>query len=98
MEESMSANAIQDAIHLLFSGSSLTTEQADAAMTQIMQGEATQAQIGAFLAALRMKGETVAEITGCASSMRRNAVQVRPDIGDVPLYDMVGTGGDGTYK
>ena len=94
----MSANAIQDAIHLLFSGSDLSTEQADAAMTQIMQGEATQSQVGAFLAALRMKGETVAEITGCASAMRRNAVQVRPSIGDIPLLDLVGTGGDGTYK
>jgi anthranilate phosphoribosyltransferase len=98
MEEPMSANAIQDAIHLLFSGNDLSTEQADAAMTQIMVGEATQAQIGAFLAALRMKGETVAEITGCASAMRRNAVQVRPSIGDTSLFDMVGTGGDGTYK
>lgn len=94
----MSASAVQDAIHLLFSGSDLTTEQADAAMTQIMQGEATQSQIGAFLAALRMKGETVAEITGCAAAMRRNAVQVRPNIGDTPLFDIVGTGGDGTYK
>jgi anthranilate phosphoribosyltransferase len=94
----MTANAIQEAIHLLFSGIELNTEQADAAMTQIMQGEATQSQIGAFLAALRMKGETVAEITGCASAMRRNAVQVRPNIGDTPLFDLVGTGGDGTYK
>jgi anthranilate phosphoribosyltransferase len=98
MEEPMPANAVQEAIHLLFSGSDLSTEQADAAMTQIMQGEATQSQIGAFLAALRMKGETVAEITGCATSMRRSAVQVRPNIGDTPLIDMVGTGGDGTYK
>jgi anthranilate phosphoribosyltransferase len=63
-----------------------------------MQGEATQAQIGAFLAALRLKGETVAEITGCATAMRRSAVQVRPNLGDTPLFDMVGTGGDGTYK
>lgn len=94
----MTSSAIQEAIHLLFGGSNLTTDQADAAMTQIMQGEATQAQIGAFLAALRMKGETVTEIVGCASSMRRNAVQVRPDIGDAMLLDMVGTGGDGTYK
>lgn len=94
----MSANAIQESINLLFSGKDLSTEQADAAMTQIMQGEATPAQIGAFLAALRMKGETVDEITGCASAMRRNAVQVRPSIGNTPLMDMVGTGGDGTYK
>ena len=94
----MTENAIHEAIHVLFSGSDLTTDQADAAMTQIMQGEATQAQIGAFLAALRMKGETVAEITGCASAMRRNAVQVSPNIGDAPLFDLVGTGGDGTFK
>jgi anthranilate phosphoribosyltransferase len=98
MEEPMTSNAIQESIHLLFGGNDLTMEQADAAMTQIMQGEATQSQIGAFLAALRMKGETVAEITGCASAMRRNAVQVLPDIGNVPLIDVVGTGGDGTYK
>jgi anthranilate phosphoribosyltransferase len=63
-----------------------------------MQGEATPAQIGAFLAALRMKGESVDEITGCAAAMRRNAVQVRPAIGDAMLLDIVGTGGDGTYK
>ncbi|HXF62440.1 MAG TPA: anthranilate phosphoribosyltransferase [Caldilineaceae bacterium] len=94
----MSQNPIQEAIHLLFAGQNLTTEQADAAMTQIMEGEATPAQIGAFLAALRMKGETVEEITGCASAMRRSAVQVRPAIGDAKLVDIVGTGGDGTYK
>lgn len=94
----MALTPIQDAIHQLFDGQSLTTEQADAAMTQIMEGEATPAQIGAFLAALRQKGETVDEITGCASAMRRNAVQVRPALGDGVLYDVVGTGGDGTYK
>lgn len=94
----MSLPAVQEAIHLLFAHHDLTTDQADAAMTQIMQGDATPAQIGAFLAALRMKGETVAEITGCANAMRRSAVQVRPAIGDAPLVDIVGTGGDGTYK
>ncbi len=90
----MSQSAIQQAIHLLFDRQSLTTAQADAAMTEIMNGEATQAQIGAFLAALRMKGETVEEITGCASAMKRSAVQVRPNIGDAMLVDVVGTGGD----
>lgn len=93
----MAQSAIQQAIHLLFSHQDLSTEQADAAMTEIMQGEATPAQIGAFLAALRMKGETVAEITGCASAMKRSAVQVRPQIGDAMLVDVVGTGGDGTH-
>lgn len=90
----MSQSAIQQSIHLLFERQHLTTEQADAAMTEIMNGEATPAQIGAFLAALRMKGETVEEITGCASAMKRSAVQVRPNIGDAMLVDVVGTGGD----
>jgi anthranilate phosphoribosyltransferase len=66
-------------------------------MTEIMQGEATPAQIGAFLAALRLKGETVDEITGCARAMKRSAVPVRPAIGDVMLVDTCGTGGDGTH-
>lgn len=84
------------AIHLLFAGQDLSADEADAAMMEIMQGEATPAQIGAFLAALRVKGETVPEITGCARAMRRNAVRVTPQIGDAPLIDVVGTGGDGT--
>ncbi len=69
-------------------------------MTQIMEGEATPAQVGAFLASLRMKGETVDEITGCARAMKRSAVQVRPQIGDAMLVDVVGTGGDslGTFN
>jgi anthranilate phosphoribosyltransferase len=90
----MSQSAIQQAIHLLFERQHLTQEQADASMTEIMNGEATPAQIGAFLAALRMKGETVEEITGCASAMKRSAIQVRPNIGDAMLVDVVGTGGD----
>jgi len=90
----MSQSAIQQSIHRLFDRQHLTTEQADAAMTEIMHGEATPAQIGAFLAALRMKGETIEEITGCASAMKRSALQVRPNIGDSMLVDVVGTGGD----
>ncbi len=96
----MTQTAIQHAIHQLFAQRSLTADEADAAMTQIMQGEATPAQIGAFLAALRMKGETVDEITGCARAMKRSAVPVRPAIGAAPLVDVVGTGGDsvGTFN
>jgi anthranilate phosphoribosyltransferase len=93
----MSQSAIQQAIHLLFSRQNLTSAQADAAMSEIMAGEATPAQIGAFLAALRMKGETVDEITGCATAMKRSAVPVRPAIGDAMLVDTCGTGGDGTH-
>ena len=87
---------VQDAIQLLFDHQNLTVAQADAAMAEIMTGEATEAQIGAFLAALRMKGETVDEITGCASAMKRSAVQVPTATG--PVIDVVGTGGDGTQK
>lgn len=96
----MAPTQIQEAIHLLFDHQNLPIEQADAAMTEIMQGEATPAQIGAFLAALRMKGETVDEIAGCARAMKRSAVQVHPKIGDVMLVDVVGTGGDssGTFN
>lgn len=93
----MSQSAIQDSIHQLFEGQNLSVAEADAAMSQIMAGEATEAQIGAFLAALRMKGETVDEITGCASAMKRAATQVQPNIGDAILVDVVGTGGDGTH-
>ncbi len=96
----MTQAAIQQAIHQLFAGQSLSAEQAEAAMSEIMQGEATPAQVGAFLAALRMKGETVAEITGCARAMKRSAVPVQPQIGGAPLVDVVGTGGDslGTFN
>ncbi|MCB0045563.1 MAG: anthranilate phosphoribosyltransferase [Caldilineaceae bacterium] len=89
---------IQDALAKLFDHEDLSIAEADAAMSQIMHGEADDALIGAFLAALRMKGETVDEITGCAEAMKRSAVQVQADLGDTPLIDVVGTGGDGTYK
>jgi anthranilate phosphoribosyltransferase len=87
---------IQEAIHRLFARENLSAELADAAMSEIMLGEATPAQVGAFLAALRMKGETVDEITGCAQAMKRSAINVHPQIGDAPLVDVVGTGGDST--
>jgi anthranilate phosphoribosyltransferase len=92
----MANTAIHEALETLFGGSGLSAQQADDSMSQIMQGEATPAQVGAFLAALRLKGESVDEITGCARAMKRNAVQVRPQIGDVPLIDTCGTGGDQT--
>src|SRR5687768_15637035 len=62
-------------------------------MGAIMRGEATPAQIGAFLVALRAKGETVDEIAGCAEAMREHVVAVRPERDD--LVDTAGTGGDG---
>jgi anthranilate phosphoribosyltransferase len=93
----MSQTAIQLAIHHLFAHQPLSADEADAAMSEIMAGEATPAQIGAFLAALRMKGETVDEITGCARAMKRSAVKVQPAIGDAMLVDTCGTGGDSSH-
>ena len=84
---------IRQAISQLLDNQSLTAEQAEGVMDQIMGGDATPAQIAGFLVALRVKGETVDEITGCARAMRRAAVQVTPQHND--LIDTCGTGGDG---
>ena len=86
---------IKTAINKVMSGESLSFDEAEEVMSQIMAGEATPSQIGAYLMALRMKGETVEEITGSARAMRRAAVQVRPATPPEQLVDVVGTGGDG---
>ena len=82
---------IRDAIETVVSGNHLSMDAAAQAMNQIMSGEATPAQFGAFVTALRMKGETVAEIAGMAQVMREHSLQVNAD-GD--LVDTCGTGGD----
>ena len=70
----------------------LTREQAEAAFTAIMEGDATPAQIGGFLMALRTRGETVAEYAAAAAVMRAKCLRVRAPEGAI---DIVGTGGDG---
>lgn len=82
---------IKEAIDILVSGNSLTTEQAAGVMTEIMDGEATPAQFGSFVTALRLKGETVEEIGGMARVMREKSVPVSVS---GPLIDTCGTGGD----
>jgi len=81
-------------IALALNRQNLEAAQAEAAMNIIMTGQATPAQIGAYLIALRMKGETIAEITGSARAMRANAVPLAVDHAR-PIYDTCGTGGDG---
>ena len=84
---------IKEAIQALISGRSLTIEESAAAMEEIMQGEVTPAQFGAFVTALRLKGETVDEIAGLARTMRAKAIPVTVT---GPVVDTCGTGGDGS--
>lgn len=81
-------------LNKLVAGVDLTTEEAEAAMGEIMSGEATAAQIASFITALRMKGETVEEISACAKVMRAKATRVPVQAAGV--IDTCGTGGDGS--
>ena len=84
---------IQEALSRLLDGRDLNRDEARRVMGSIMDGEATPAQIGGFLVALRLKGETTEEIAGCAEAMREHVLAVKPQRGD--LVDTAGTGGDG---
>lgn len=85
---------IQEAIARLIAGENLDRETARSVMDQIMSGGATDAQIGGFLTALRIKGETVDEIAGFAETMRAKVTPIQG--GQPPLVDTCGTGGDGS--
>jgi anthranilate phosphoribosyltransferase len=89
---------VQDALAGLLESRDLEQEEARAVMEEIMRGEATPAQIGGFLVALRLKGETADEIAGCAEALRAHVLPVRPKRDD--LVDTAGTGGDeaGTFN
>jgi len=85
---------MKDAIAAAIAGRNLSPAEAEAVMETIMTGQATQAQIGAILTALRMKGETPEEIAAFARVMRAHAVRVNPRVTGT-LVDTCGTGGDG---
>ncbi|MDE3136438.1 MAG: anthranilate phosphoribosyltransferase [Acidobacteriota bacterium] len=89
---------MNDALETLISGAHLDAAQAEAAMEQILEGKATDAQIAGLLVALRMNGETVEELVGFARAMRRHARPLFPP-GHKPapgvIVDTCGTGGDG---
>ncbi len=87
---------IRTAIHKVIEHQDLTRKEAFDTMEAIMSGNATPAQIGAFLVALRLKGEKAPEIAGFAESMRGKASKVVSKH-DKPVVDIVGTGGDGKY-
>ncbi len=88
---------IKEAIYQLINGNDLTYDQAREVMEEIMTGTATQAQMGGFLTALRMQGETIDEITAFATVMREKGVKIEPER---EVIDIVGTGGDevGTFN
>ncbi len=79
-------------LRLLSTGQSLTAPEAEAAFTQVMDGQATPAQIAALLTALHVRGETLAELTGAVRAMRARMVRVAAPPGTI---DVCGTGGDG---
>jgi len=84
---------LQQALAAVVSGADLEQAQMSAVMRQLMSGDATDAQIGGLLVALRMKGETTGEIAGAAELMRELATPVA--VSEENLVDIVGTGGDG---
>lgn len=94
----MTNMTIQRAIDIASRFGHLQAHEAEAVMQQIMRGEASEAQIGAYLMALRMKGETQSEIVGSARAMRANAIRVPAT--QPGLLDTCGTGGDrsGTFN
>ena len=82
---------LKAAINMLVNKVSLSESEMAGCMNEIMEGRATDAQIGAFLTALRVKGETVEEITGAAKIMREKAITIKAPEG---VLDTCGTGGD----
>ncbi len=95
---------IKEAITKLINGKNLTESEAETTMDEIMSGRCTDAQIGGFLVALRMKGETISEIAACARVMRKKATRInvhsekRNNIGKIDnevILDTCGTGGTG---
>lgn len=82
---------IKEAINLAVSGINLSEPEMAECMQEIMEGRATEAQVGALLTALRMKGETVEEITGAARIMRDKVARIKAPEG---VLDTCGTGGD----
>ena len=99
---------IKELISKVVGGEDLTEAEMETAMNEIMTGTATSAQIGAFITAMRLKGETVDEITGAARAMRARATKINVNnhmvnidrdeinIESETILDVVGTGGDGT--
>lgn len=86
---------MQEAIQKVVDGQNLTQEEAKNVMNMMLSGVSTQAQLGAFLTAMRMKGETLEELTGFVSVLKEKAKHIMPNTKN--YVDLVGTGGDRTF-
>src|ERR1700743_3563702 len=86
-------NDLKSIIGKVATGATLTRDEAASAFDAMMSGEATPSQMGGLLMALRVRGETVDEITGAVSAMRSKMLRVQAPTDAV---DVVGTGGDGS--
>ena len=85
---------IKDTIAKIIEGKNLESNEAEEVMEEIMSGKATDAQIAGFLVALRLKGETVDEITSFAKVMRKKVTKINLDDSAEIIVDTCGTGGD----
>lgn len=88
------SDAFKPLLSRLADGATLSDEDADLFFSACLRGEPTPAQVGAALTAMRMRGETLGEITACARAMRRAAIRLEPPF---PTIDVCGTGGDGLH-
>lgn len=87
---------MKTAIKAISEGKDLKREEAERVMNLMLSGEATQAQLGAYLTGLRMKGETIDEIVGSANVLKSKAEHIHPS--SEVYVDLVGTGGDGSFS
>ena len=88
------SDAFKPLLSRLADGATLAGDDADAFFAACLRGEPTPSQVGAALTAMRMRGETLGEITACARAMRRAAIHIEPPY---PTIDVCGTGGDGLH-
>ena len=87
---------IGEIIERVVTGTDLEAQEMESALDRILSGDVSEAQIAAFVIALRMKGETVEEIAAAARTMQRRCAKIAPKV-DGPLLDTAGTGGDGLH-
>ena len=89
---------IQQAIHDVIEGQDLSFEAAKEVMNEIMSGETTPAQMAAFLTGLRMKGETIDEITACATVMREKGLKLEPNFAVIDIMGLLDSYDSGSLK